>query len=207
MTLLLPDPSPRMGLDQRGAAERLRGRGGADLDQAEMLGVDESILAGAHQPGGGTVVGVQRPILEVLGDQDVISQRVLDRDERAVAVKAAESEVRHGFARRKGRLDDLVIEGRERHSLPAQASRRPPRHAVEVGGLLPALERREPRERHGEGLGHRTPDLDRRVGGDRRRGMVEVCTEARETVDSALAGRERAIRYGRGVAAGSEPHG
>jgi hypothetical protein len=171
-----------------------------------MLGADESVLAGAHQPGGGTVVGAQRSALELLGDEDVIRERVLDRHERAVAVEAAESEVRHGLARRKGRLDDLAIEGREPHSLPAHASRRPPRHAVEVGGLLPALQRREPRQRHGEGLRHRTPDLDRRVGGDLRRGMVEMRPEAREAVDTALARRKRRTVCGHRGAAGRVAH-
>ena len=69
MSLLLPDPRPRMGLDQRGAAERLRGRGGADFDQAEMLGADESYCPGLTSRGG-TVVGAQRSAVEALGDQD-----------------------------------------------------------------------------------------------------------------------------------------
>ena len=41
----------------------------------------DSFVRTIPQPDGSTVVGVQRPAPEVLGDQDVISQRVLDRDE------------------------------------------------------------------------------------------------------------------------------
>src|SRR5262245_50284376 len=57
MSFLSPDVRSWVGLDQlqrcldgRGGVVSVLGLGGVDLDAAEVLGADEPVLAGAHQP-------------------------------------------------------------------------------------------------------------------------------------------------------------
>src|SRR5437762_9343502 len=68
MTLLLPDPRPRMGLDQmqpqvddRRGVVVLAQLGGVELDPAEVLGTDK---VGADQPGRRAMVTVERTAIE-----------------------------------------------------------------------------------------------------------------------------------------------
>lgn len=73
MTLLFPDPRPRMGPEhaqrhpvlRRCVAVTLRRRGGVQLDRTEVLGADEAVLVGAHQSSGCTVVTVERKAIEM----------------------------------------------------------------------------------------------------------------------------------------------
>lgn len=76
MALLVPDPRAWM-LRQQPIGER-RGGGrlaGVELEPTQVLGADEAVLTRAHEPDRRTVVTVERPAVEVLGDQDVVVER------------------------------------------------------------------------------------------------------------------------------------
>src|SRR5438093_5019196 len=198
MTLLLPDPRPRMGLEQmqpqvddrRGVVVLAR-PGRVELDPAEVLGTDEAVLAGADQSGRRAMVTVEWTAIETLCDEHVLRQGVLDRHDRPVAVETAEDDVSDRRVRLKRRLDDHAMEGLERDSLPVQVGGGPPSHAVKVGGELSAGKRRELGQWQGEGFAHGAGDLDHRIDGDSGKGAVEVRTEAREPIDGVLAGGKR----------------
>ncbi len=189
MTLLLPDPRPRMGLEQthrRRCVDACR-FGGVELDAAEVFGADEAVLVGADQSGRRAVVAVERTAIETLCDEHVLREGVLDRHDRAVAVETAEDDMSDRGARSNGRLDERSVERLERNSLPPQRGCRPARDAMEVGDELSPGKRREQLERQDEGLRHLSSDLDRRLGGDWRNGSAEVRTESRESVDRTLS--------------------
>src|SRR5438093_2495170 len=195
MTLLLPDPRPRMGLDQmqpqvddRRGVVVLAQLGGVELDPAEVLGTDK---VGADQPGRRAMVTVERTAIETVCDEHVLRQGVLDRHDRPVAVETAKDDVSDRRVRWNRRLDDHAIEGLEGDPLPVQVGGGPPSHAVKVGGELSAGKRRELGQWQGEGFAHGTADLDHRVDGDSGGGAVEVRTEAREPYAGVLAGGKR----------------
>src|SRR2546427_12102113 len=198
MTLLLPDPRPRMGLEQmqpqvddrRGVVVLAR-LGGVELDAAEVLGTDEPVLVGADQPGRRAMLTVERTAIETLCDEHVLRQGVLDRHERPVAVETAEDDVSDRRVRLKRRLDDHAMEGLERDSLPVQVGGGPPSHAVKVGGELSAGKRRELGPWQGGGVSQGARDLDHRDDGGRGEGAGGGGTAAREPIDGGLAGGER----------------
>ena len=143
MPLLLPDPRPRMGLEQtqrRRCVDACR-LGGVELDPAEVLGTDEAVLVGADQSGRRAMVTVERTAIETLCDEHVLRQGVLDRHDRPVAVETAKDDMSD---RRwlNPRLDGHAIEGLECDSLPVQVDGGPPSHAMKVGGELSARKRR-----------------------------------------------------------------
>jgi len=100
MTLLVPHPRPSMRLDDlqpgigadRGVVSH-SGLGGVDLDAAKVLGAHEAVLIGAHQPQRCTVVSVEMPAVEMLGEDDVITQGVFEQNDRSVAIEALEDQV------------------------------------------------------------------------------------------------------------------
>ena len=188
MTLLLPDPRPRVGLEQpqRTRSVDARRLGRVELDTAEVLCADIAVLVRAYQSGRRTVVAVERTTVETVGDQHVLPQRVLERRNRPVAVETAKDEMRDRGAGSNGRLDERAVERLEGDSLPVQPGRRPPRDAVEIGVELSPGKGREQLERQDEGLRHGSSDLDRRLGGDWRDGSAEVRTEPREAVYRTL---------------------
>jgi hypothetical protein len=98
----------------------------------------------------------------------------------------------HGAEYECGR-DDRPVEGPERDALPAQAGGRPPGHAVEVGRDLAARGSRQPADRYGEGLDSRAAHPDHGIVRHCRGRVVQVRTEARETLDAALARGERHV--------------
>lgn len=198
MTFLLPHSRPRVTSEQQRAERRrvsVPRLGRVDLDAAEVLGADVAVLAGADQSGRRSMVAVERVAIEMLGDEHTISQRVLDRDDRPVAVEATEHHVRDGRVGCERWCDDAAIEDLERDSLPSQVGGRPAGHAVEVGVELSPGEGGQGGEWNVEGFGHRPADLDDGIDRDRRRGSGEVLTEARKTFDRALAGRKRHYRH------------
>src|SRR5947209_20574180 len=113
-----------MALEERpaqpDAAERVRGavvlrwRRGVDLYSAQVLGADEAVLAWAEKPDRRAMVAVERAAIEVLGDQYVVSERILDGGGGPVAIETGEDEVGHRRARSELRLDDPPVEGLER---------------------------------------------------------------------------------------------
>ena len=95
MTLLLPDPRPRMGLEQtqrRRYVDTCR-FGGVELDAAEVFGADEAVLVGTDQSGRRAMVIVERTPIETLCDEHVLRQGVLDRHDRPVAVETAKDDM------------------------------------------------------------------------------------------------------------------
>ncbi len=84
MTLLPPDPRPRMGLEQtqphvddrRGVIVLAR-PGGVELDAAEVLGADKAVLVGADQSCRRTMVTVERTAVETVCDEYAVRQGVL----------------------------------------------------------------------------------------------------------------------------------
>ncbi len=195
MTLLLPDPRPRMGLEQthrRRCVDTCR-LGGVELDPAEVFGTDEAVLVGADQSSRRAMVTVERTTIETLCDEHVFRQGVLGRHDRPVAVETAKDDMSDRRFWLNRRLDDHAIEGLERDSLPVQVGGGPASHAVKVGGELSAGKRREVGQRQGEGFGQGAADLDHRIDGDSGSGSVEVCSEAREPTDEALAGGKRHV--------------
>ena len=195
MTLLLPDPRPRMGLEQpqRWRCVDTCRFGGVELDAAEVLRADEAVLVGADQSGGRAMVTVEWKAIETLCDEYILREGVLDRHDRPVAVETAEDDVSDGRFRSNRRLDDHAIEGLERDSLPVQVGGGPASHAVKVGGELSAGKRRERRRWQSEGVRDGAADLDDSIGGDSGSGSGEVRTEAREPTDEALAGGKRHV--------------
>ena len=120
MSLLLPDPRPRMGLKQtqrRGYVDTCR-FGSVELDAAEVFGADEAVLVGADQSDGRAVVSVERTAIETLCDEYILRQGVLDRHDRAVAVETAKDDMGDRRFWLNRRLDDHAIEGLECDSLP-----------------------------------------------------------------------------------------
>jgi len=69
----------------------------------------------------------------------------------------------------------------------------PPSRAVKVGGELSAGKRREIGQWQGEGFRQGAADLDHGVDWDSGSGSGEVCTEAGEPADEALAGGKRHV--------------
>jgi hypothetical protein len=94
--------------------------GGVDLDAAEVLGADVAVLGGADQSGRRSMVAVERAAIETLCDEHAVCQRVLDRDDRSVAVEATKQDVGDHRVGRKCWCDDAAIEDLERDPLPAQ---------------------------------------------------------------------------------------
>ena len=84
MSLLLPDPRPRMGLEQtqphvddrRGVIVLAR-PGAVELDAAEVLGADKAVLVGADQSCRRTMVTVERTAVETVCDEYAVRQGVL----------------------------------------------------------------------------------------------------------------------------------
>ena len=84
MTFFLPDPRPRMGLEQtqphvddrRGVIVLAR-LGGVELDAAEVLGADEAVLVGADQSCRRTMVTAERTAVETVCDEYAVRQGVL----------------------------------------------------------------------------------------------------------------------------------
>jgi hypothetical protein len=109
-----------------------------ELDPREVLGADEAVLARANETDRRAMIAVERPVVEVLGDQHIVVQRVLDRHNRPVAVETRKDYVGDRGGSIEDRLDDLAVEGCEGDALPSKVDRRPPSNAVEVGGELPA---------------------------------------------------------------------
>jgi len=150
MTLLFPNPCPRMRPEQaqrhpvlgRCVAVALRRFGGVELDGTEVFGADEAVLVGTHESGGCAMVTVERAAIEMIGNEHVVCQGVFDRHDRAVAVETDKDDVCDGRARLKG-LDHGAIEGLERDALPVQVGGGPPGHAVKVGGEFSAGKCRE----------------------------------------------------------------
>ena len=64
------------------------GRGGAELDSAQVLDALVSVLAGADQSERATVLDRQRRAVEPIGDQHVLGDRVLQRQHGTEAVAA-----------------------------------------------------------------------------------------------------------------------
>jgi hypothetical protein len=120
---------------QRGVVAHL-GLGVADLDAAEVLGADESVLAGTNQADGRAVFGLEGSAVEVVGDDHVLSEHVLEQHDRSIAIEALEDDVGDRGARADRGLDQRVVEVGERDASPAQPGRGPPGDAVEVGDDL-----------------------------------------------------------------------
>jgi len=142
-----------MGLEQETQRRRCVDAcrlGGVELDAAEVLDADVAVLVGADHPDRRAVVAVERTAIETVCDQHALRQSVLHRCERTVAVETAEDDMSDRRIRLKRRLDDHPVEGFERDALPAQVGGGPPRHAVKVGGELPAGKRRELGQWQGE---------------------------------------------------------
>jgi len=190
MTFLLPDPRPRMRCKYthgRGSVDVSR-LGGVHVDAAQVFGADEPVLPRADQSGRGAMVAAERMAIEILGDEHVLGQGVAQAPDRPVAVEAAEDEMGDRRAWVERRLDEPPVEGLECDPLPMQVGGRPSRHAMEVGSDLAAGKGRQRGQRHGEGRGHRTADLDRRIEGDSGCRSAGARTEAGEPFDAALAG-------------------
>ena len=117
MALLVPDSRPRMAPEQ----PQDRGRmfvfrlGGENLDTAEVLGIHIAVLVGADQPGRRSMVTVERAAVEAVGDEYLVSEGVLDRDGRPVAVEAEEHDMADRRRGRKRRFDVRAIQRLERN--------------------------------------------------------------------------------------------
>src|SRR2546430_14491653 len=82
MTLLLPDPRPRMAPVPQQAQHHQGGRsraavalcrlGVAKLYAAEVLGADEPVVVGADQPGRRAMVTVERAAIEAVWNEHVL---------------------------------------------------------------------------------------------------------------------------------------
>jgi hypothetical protein len=169
------------------------GLGVADLDAAEVLGADESVLAGTHQANGSTVLGPEGCAVEVVGKEDVVSEHVLEEHDRPVAVEALEHDVGDRGARADRGLDQRAVDVGERDASPTQPGRGPPGDTVEVGDDLVARKGRELGEGYRGGCPHRTGDLEARVVGNLGWRLVQVGAEAREAFDPVLTGWKRRV--------------
>ncbi len=95
MTLLRPDPRPRMGLEQtqrRRCVDACR-LGGVELDAAEVFDTDVAVLVGADQAGRRAMVTVEQTAIEALRDEQVPCQGVLNRHDRPVAVETTKDDM------------------------------------------------------------------------------------------------------------------
>ncbi len=110
-------------LDRRSGVVSLRGFGGVDLDPAEVLGADESVLVGAHEPDRRAVGTVEGAPVEVVSEDDTVPQDVFEQHDRPVAVEALEDGVGGDRAHRERRLDDETMKRLVRNALPPEVGR------------------------------------------------------------------------------------
>jgi len=192
MTLLLPDPRPRVAPEQqaKGGGTGVPRLGGADLDAAEVLGADVAVLGGTEQANRRPVVAVEGATAEAIGEEHAIGQRILDGDDRPVPVEATEHDVGDHRALRKDRCDDAVVEDLELDPLPPQVGGGPAGHTVEVGVELSPGQRGQGGERDLEGVDASSLDLDGGMGRDDGRRPAQVLAEAGEPFDQTLAWRK-----------------
>src|SRR5918995_1772276 len=198
MAFLIRRPGSAVWLDhlqaevdqQRGVVAHV-GFGVANLDAAEVLGADESVLAGTNQADVRAVFGLEGLAVEVVGDDHVLSEHVLEQRDRSIAIEALEDDVGDRGARADRGRDERAVEVGERDASPAQPGGGPPGHTVEVGHDLTVRQGRQVGEGHRRGRPHRTGDLDAGLLGHLGRWLVQVGAEAGEAVDPVLAGRER----------------
>jgi hypothetical protein len=80
-----------MGLEtQRQRSVHPLGFDGVQLDTAKVLHADIAVLIGADESNRRAVVTVEPTSVEMLGEQQIASQGVFDRDYRSEAVETAE---------------------------------------------------------------------------------------------------------------------
>jgi hypothetical protein len=127
MPFLSPDVRPsvrldhlQLRLDGRSGVVSLLGLGGVDFDAAEMLGADEPVLAGAHQPYRRAVGTVEGPPVEMLSEDDIVPEDVFEQHDRPVAVEALEDRMGGRRACRERRPDDQTMQRLERNALPTE---------------------------------------------------------------------------------------
>ena len=70
-----------------GSPHARRRLGRVQLDPAQVLGVDVSVLVRADEAQRRAVVAVERLAVELVGQQHVVGERVLERRDRPVAVE------------------------------------------------------------------------------------------------------------------------
>jgi hypothetical protein len=97
VALLLPYPRPWVILEQHVAPSRRRWRRteSVNVDAAEVLGALVAVLRRADQANRCTMVAVEGPTVEPVGDEHLVGERILDQGEAAVAVEPTEAEVGH----------------------------------------------------------------------------------------------------------------
>ena len=115
---------PQCPLDALRRVVETGGLCSVQLDPAQVLGADEPVLVRTDEPYWGTVIRGERPPVEGVDEEHVVGERVLQRDDRAIAVEPDEDDVPDARARRKRRLDDEPVDLGERDALPS-AVRRP----------------------------------------------------------------------------------
>lgn len=192
MALLLPDPRPRVGLQQP-VDQRRRARrrcSGEHVDAADVLDVGVPVLRRVDQSQRGAVITVERPAAEPVDEQYVVGQEIFQLGHEVFAVEAAHADVSHDRFRCEGRCDVTLIDVGEGGALPLQAGHRPAGDAVEVGVELATILADELIDGDLDRRRERSAEDHRRMCGHGRWGLVDTSPEAREEVDLPLPGRE-----------------
>src|SRR2546425_5390186 len=174
-------------LDEADATDRIV----SELDRRQVLAALVAVVVGRHDAERRAVRERERRAVEAVGQKDIRSQRVLERQHaEESSVEATEDHVPSAEAWSRARCDQSLVNVGEADAAPAQAEPAPCRDAVEVRDLLDPRKCRELSEidlaRRLHLAAHAQHEAVRDDGPH-----TDVGAEAGELADRALTRRQR----------------